>query len=190
MSESFKVTDPRVLKAVAHPLRGRLLALLRFDGPATATELARKVGANSGLTSYHLRELAKYGFIEEDPERRDARERRWRARHRSTSWSNAELAATPEGREAAAAMRHRQLDALARDHETFEREMTGWGMAWIDAAGMSDEVVRLTPASVTELLGRVLALARELSERDAADPAAEQVRIHLAAFPRRPSAAS
>ncbi|WP_436762523.1 helix-turn-helix domain-containing protein [Streptosporangium sp. V21-05] len=187
MSERYRITDPRVLKAVAHPLRGHLLGLLRVEGPATATELARKVGESSGSTSYHLRELARYGFIEEDPERRDARERRWRARHRYTAWSNAELVGTPEGREAAAAMRRRQLDILARDHASFEREMDAWGAEWIDAAGMSDETVRLTPASVAEFHRRAMELARELAGRDAGDPSAEPVNVHLGVFPHRPS---
>ncbi|WP_433236055.1 winged helix-turn-helix domain-containing protein [Streptosporangium sp. CA-135522] len=187
MSEIFRVTDPRILKAVAHPLRGHLLGLLRIEGPATATELARKVGESSGSTSYHLRELARYGLIEEDPERRDARERRWRARYRYTAWSNSELAGTPQGREAAAAMRRRQLHILARDHEAFEREMDDWGAEWIDAAGMSDETVRLAPAAVVEFRRRAMEVARELAERDAGDPTAEEVNVHLAVFPYRPS---
>ena len=59
--------DPvRAIRALSHPLRVRLLDLLRFDGPSTATLLARRVGESSGATSYHLRQLARHGFIEED----------------------------------------------------------------------------------------------------------------------------
>ena len=58
--------DPRSLKALAHPLRLELLELLRFEGPSTASALARRVGESSGATSYHLRQLARHGYIEED----------------------------------------------------------------------------------------------------------------------------
>ena len=54
-----------------------MLELLRM-GPSTATMLAREAGESSGATSYHLRELAKAGFVEEDPERGNARDRWWR----------------------------------------------------------------------------------------------------------------
>ncbi|MDF5756444.1 winged helix-turn-helix domain-containing protein [Spongiactinospora sp. TRM90649] len=187
MKETFRVTDPGVLKGVAHPLRLRLLGLLRSDGPATASELARKVGESSGLTSYHLRELARYGFIEEDPERRDARERRWRSVHRYTSWDNAEMAATPEGREAVAALRERQVEMLIRAAAEFDEAAGSWDVEWVEAAGISDDITRLTPASVGELWERFEAILHELAARDAADPAAEQVVVHYSAFPRRPS---
>ncbi|RBQ15431.1 transcriptional regulator [Spongiactinospora rosea] len=189
MRDSFRVTDPRTLKAVAHPLRLRLLSLLRTDGPATASELARRVAESSGLTSYHLRELAKYDFIEEDPDQRDARERRWRAVHRYLSWDNAEMAATEEGRAAVAAIRQRQIELLIRSNEEFEAQAATWSAAWIEAAGISDDVVRLTPATLTELYRRWEDVLRELAARDAADPAAEQVVIHYSAFPRRPAPA-
>src|SRR6266540_1994464 len=87
-----RITDVGSLKAVAHPLRLRLLGSLRIEGPATATDLARKLGESSGATSYHLRQLAKYGFIEDDPEQPNARDRRWRAAHRYTSWSDSDHA--------------------------------------------------------------------------------------------------
>ncbi|GIH28905.1 transcriptional regulator [Acrocarpospora phusangensis] len=186
MDEVYHVTDPRTLKAVAHPLRVRLLGALRVDGPATATELAQRFGESSGSTSYHLRQLARFGFAEEDPAPRDRRERRWRARHRYTSWNNAELGATPEGREAAAFMRHRQLEIMTSDIDAFHREHDTWSYAWIEAAGMSDQVARLTPASVVTLYERVAALIDEMSELDEAAAGAEQVHIYLGAYPRHP----
>ncbi|HET6706615.1 winged helix-turn-helix domain-containing protein, partial [Amycolatopsis sp.] len=53
--------DPDALKAVTHPLRRRILGVLSA-GPATATKLAQALGENTGATSYHLRELARFGF--------------------------------------------------------------------------------------------------------------------------------
>ncbi|MEO3810851.1 helix-turn-helix domain-containing protein [Sphaerisporangium sp. B11E5] len=184
-SEVYRVTDPRALKAVAHPLRGRLLGALRVEGPATATELAAKFGESSGSTSYHLRQLARYGFVEEDPERRDARERRWRAIHRYTAWNEAELDISPEGREAAGDMRERQLMVLVRDHEIFERDRDSYGPEWIEAAGMSDDFGMLTAASVKQLHVRIKAILRELEAEDADAPGRERVALHVAAFPTR-----
>lgn len=67
------------VRALAHPLRLRMLELLR-EGPATATTLARELGESTGATSYHLRALERGGFIEEDTERGTGRERWWAVR--------------------------------------------------------------------------------------------------------------
>src|SRR5215831_7404684 len=76
--------DAGNLRGIAHPIRVRLLALLRDDGPSTATRLAARTGLNSGATSYHLRQLERFGFVVED-ERTGGRERWWRAAHRVTT---------------------------------------------------------------------------------------------------------
>ncbi len=183
-----QVTDPADLKAVAHPLRVRLLAVLRQDGPATATELAHRLGTESGSTSYHLRILARHGFVEEvtaDPAvRRHPRERRWQAVHRTTGWSNTELAATDAGRQAAAMMRRRQVEVLIGDVERFEEDLDRLEPAWVEAAGVGDLLVRLSHASLAELWDRFYAHLDELRARDAEDPAAAVVSIVVAGFPR------
>ena len=85
MDERTVVTpDASGLKALGHPVRLRMLGLLRIEGPATATTLATRLGLNTGATSYHLRQLAQHGFIVEDAERGNARDRWWRAAHQST----------------------------------------------------------------------------------------------------------
>jgi DNA-binding transcriptional ArsR family regulator len=78
---------PRRLKGLTHPIRVRLLYLLQDDGPATASQLGRRIGHSSGVTSYHLRILAGLGFVEEDVERGDGRDRWWRAVHRVAGFS-------------------------------------------------------------------------------------------------------
>ena len=64
-----RVIDAASLKALAHPLRVELFDRLAMLGPATASQLADALGESSGATSYHLRQLARHAFIEEDPER-------------------------------------------------------------------------------------------------------------------------
>src|SRR5579875_2309358 len=78
---------PSALRGVVHPIRLRLLQLLQDDGPATASGLSARIGQSSGVASYHLRVLADHGFIAEDTERGNARERWWRPVRRSTSFT-------------------------------------------------------------------------------------------------------
>lgn len=69
--------DLEAIRLLAHPLRQRIERELR-RGPVSATSLARALGESTGLTSYHLRKLAEYGFVEEAPELGRGRERWWR----------------------------------------------------------------------------------------------------------------
>src|SRR5699024_3481266 len=80
-----QVPDVTQLKALARPVRLRIRGLLRTLGPATASQIARRLGVNSGATSYHLRQLAEHGFIEEAPDLGTRRERWWRAVSQVTS---------------------------------------------------------------------------------------------------------
>ena len=70
--------DASSLRGLAHPLRVQICDRLGMYGPATATQLAEMLGESSGATSYHLRQLEKYGFVEEDTTRGSGRERFWR----------------------------------------------------------------------------------------------------------------
>src|ERR1700760_2785790 len=60
-----RLTDPRALRAYAHPVRMRLMGLLRTEGPLTATRAADLLGEPSGPCSFPLRQRAKYGLVEE-----------------------------------------------------------------------------------------------------------------------------
>src|ERR1700748_927844 len=78
-----QLTDPRALRAYAHPGRMALLGLLRREGPLTATRAAELLGESSGTCSFHLRQLAKYGLVEEAGGG-TGREKPWRA---GTTWA-------------------------------------------------------------------------------------------------------
>jgi DNA-binding transcriptional ArsR family regulator len=76
----LSITDPQFMRALAHPARVTILEhLTSTDAMATATECAEVAGLSPSATSYHLREPAKHGLIEEAPSRGDARERVWRS---------------------------------------------------------------------------------------------------------------
>src|SRR5689334_20204874 len=72
-----ELRDPRALRAMAHPFRLRLLDVMIRRGTLTSAEAAEATGENTGTCSFHLRQLAKYGYIE-PAEPRDGRERRWK----------------------------------------------------------------------------------------------------------------
>lgn len=187
MKESDRqVRDGEELKALTHPLRVKMLAVLREHGPATATELAKRFGTDTGATSYHLRKLAQYDFIEEVAAEGHPRARRWAAVHATTTWSNSEVATTSEGRAAADWMRRRQAGILLEDLEQFEAVQDTLSPEWLDAAGIGDLILKLTPESLGELWDRFYAHVDELKARDSDDEDARRVSIVVAGFPREP----
>lgn len=186
--ETVVVQDPRALRALAHPLRNRLLGLLRRDGPSTATLLGRAVGESSGSTSYHLRQLAVHGFVEDAPGEGRGRERWWRARHRLTSWEAGALLEHPGGREVAEEMLRRQLDAHARLLAAWTEQRDDLGPTWRAASSLSDAALRLNAEQARALadeLGEVL--DRHLAAHDPAVPApgSELVAVLLDVLPLR-----
>ncbi|HEY2790976.1 MAG TPA: helix-turn-helix transcriptional regulator, partial [Micromonosporaceae bacterium] len=82
-SEQDLLLDGAALTALAHPVRVRLVRLLREHGPSTASKLAATLDLNSGATSYHLRQLATAGLVEEAEDLGNKRDRWWRAKVRA-----------------------------------------------------------------------------------------------------------
>ena len=157
LEPSVQVTDVRALKALAHPLRNRLLGQLRFSGPATASQLGRLVGESSGATSYHLRQLESYGFVEEVEGQGTARERWWRARHRMTSWEAADVLAQEGGAEVEDEMTRLQLAGHARVLTAWQAQKDELPSEWAAVASLNDYALRLAP-------DQARALARELND--------------------------
>lgn len=178
-----RVTDAETLKAIAHPLRVRMLGHLRMEGPATASQLGQRFGESSGTTSYHLRVLERAGFIEPDPEQPNARDKRWRAAHMYTSWSDSQFQDGTEGAEYARTLRRRQLGNVVASTERFESEAATWGPEWVDAAGHADYAVRLNAAALAALAREIGSLIRKYEDECAGEPGVELVRLYLAGFP-------
>ncbi len=177
--------DAAGLRALAHPARLRILGHLRSDGPATATSLAARMGLNSGATSYHLRTLAKHGFVVDDADRGNGRERWWRAAHQSTQFSEVER--EPEGGEALDGF----LQAVAVVHterlQRYVEERSSLPEAWAEASGIADWNLRLTPARALQLRDAIQAVVWGWDEDadEAVDDsgAAELYEVILHAFP-------
>lgn len=176
------VVGPEALKGLAHPLRLELLAALDERGSATASQLAADLGESSGATSYHLRQLFRHGFVEEDADHGTARERYWIPRRGGWSLPAFELADDPRN---AVAVDIVLQAAMQQDQRRLLQTMVNartWPQEWRDAARRHDVHVTLnadqTQRMLTELDG-ILARYKAL----AAGPGARRVSVVLTSAP-------
>ena len=179
---SLEIADLEALRALAHPRRQRMLQHLGLNGPATSATLARALGLNTGATSYHLRELAKFGFVEEVPGQGTGRERWWRAPVR-------DLRIPPRSRQSEqmrAVVDELAVADLADDFEQFlafqaRRDDLG---DWADAFASSRGSIRLTLDELRDFFEEYIRLLNRYKRPDAATPlGARTVLTRFFAFP-------
>ena len=172
------VTEASRLQALAHPLRLRMLGLLRLEGPSTASRLGQRCGESSGLTSYHLRQLASAGFVV-DAEPADlagrevhGRDRWWKAVSQSTLTRRP--ATGDDARAAASEDYHRAVVDLyaGRARAWLVAEHT-WPERWQALSGLGDRMLRLAPAEVTALRADLDELLARYRWHDPAVPAGD-----------------
>src|SRR4051794_27598211 len=161
-----ELTDPRAMRAYAHPVRLALIGLLRRHGPLTATQAAARLGESSGTTSFHLRQLAKYGFCEAAAGGR-GREKPWQATALFTSWDTA--LDDPERTEAERALNTVVLQLYVDQITRWLAERPDDPPEWQWAAGFGDVSVPMTPAELEKLRGDVEALVRPYLPRITGD---------------------
>jgi len=142
-----EVSDARAMRALAHPVRLALLELLN-DGPLTATEAGEKVGESPANTSFHLRQLAKYDFVEEAGGG-SGRRRPWKLKHRGMRFTDVhdDPATASAARQLDRALRQRHL---ARAERAFE-ERHALPREWQEATGASQFLLYLTPDELKEM---------------------------------------
>jgi DNA-binding transcriptional ArsR family regulator len=170
-----QITDSRVLAAMAHPLRRRLLGLLKLDGPSTATVLAERTGQAVGNISHHLRVLAAAGLIEEVPElARDRRERWWRRTADTLGWASADFAGDAASDAVARAAGSLNLDyqvSLVRPWlQATEEEKAHWP----EGPFSTDSWMRLTDAELADLGAEMTGLIRRWADRELPDDGQER----------------
>jgi DNA-binding transcriptional ArsR family regulator len=178
----MSITDPRTLRALTHPSRLALLEVLDREGPLTATQAGELIGESPASCSFHLRTLAKYGFVEEAEGGR-GRQRPWRRRHVVSEIKEEDL--TAEGRIAAQALfdvlHEREQGRLRRWHVT----RADYPAEWRAAAGDTQIVLHLTPAELEKLTEELdAALLRYVGRDD--PPGAVPVAVYVHAFPLQP----
>jgi DNA-binding transcriptional ArsR family regulator len=186
----MQITDPRALRALAHPLRLDLIELLGALGSTTAADCGRRLGVSQASCSFHLRQLAKYGYVEQAPQTGDSRERPWQLADLEQSWSSVEGGAAAEQLERVFVQREADrilhwTSASAKEPESWRRASFMGGVtlpvtaAELDAIGgelravLEPYVGRLTdpasrPADVRFV--RVLLAATPLDDLEGANP--------------------
>jgi DNA-binding transcriptional ArsR family regulator len=176
-----EIKDAAVLKAMAHPLRRRLMDALRVDGPSTPSVLARTTAQAVANVSHHLRVLAEAGLIEEAPElARNRKEHWWRLVEARLSWNPTEF--PPEVADAAESLGlQRQIDLI----QGWLGSPAGRADPWQDSAFSSDVWLRLSPDELRELSREVDALIGRYFGRPES-PEREPVFFLSRGFPARP----
>ncbi len=180
-----KLTDSQTLRALTHPVRIALIEALLLNGAMTATEVGERIGESPTTCSFHLRQLAKYGFVEEAGGGK-GRARPWQLT--SIGMQFATVHDDPEAEMAAGALvrmlRERQFaryQAWLETNQNFPRD-------WRDAAGSSESIIYLTATELEELNQEVLALVLPRFRERLTDPArrppdAVPVEILILAYP-------
>ncbi|WP_308493891.1 helix-turn-helix domain-containing protein [Microbacterium terrisoli] len=139
----MEITDPQALRALAHPLRLDLIELLGTAGALTAAESARRLGSTQASCSYHLRQLAKYGYVEKAPVSEDGRENPWRLTEVRQSWSGA----SPAAGELERVFIQREADKVI----AWQGERAGQPSAWREAAFVTGASLPLTSAELDDV---------------------------------------
>jgi DNA-binding transcriptional ArsR family regulator len=169
------LTDPRAIRALAHPARLTVLDLLAGGRQLTATACAEAADLSPSAMSYHLRALEKWGFVERVEGSADARERPWQAVR--GGW-RIESVDGPEVGPAVNAIVGISLDRVAADvRRWFAREREA-PPAWRDAAAVETTVMWMTAAEAAELAEGYRELVDRYRERTAQNrpPDARRVR--------------
>jgi len=180
-----ELTDPKMMRALAHPARIAIWTHLGLHGPATATECAEIAGLSPSACSYHLRTLAKYGFTEEDPDSAaDGRERPWRAR--MLAFSLNDVPGAPAATRVASRLLVENLRMAAEEvRAQFVARQREYPADWQAAAGETFSVAHVTPEELQQMREQVLEVMAPYVrlEPDSRPAGARPVRIMLDMFP-------
>jgi DNA-binding transcriptional ArsR family regulator len=161
--------DAAALKAMAHPLRVQIVRILELRKRASVTSLAEELGETTGATSYHLRQLARYGFVEEFDPDDDAeqahtagrKQRWWRMAVDQIHMTGFEFMANADTREAAGfVLRELQADRSRRLANWFAT-VTQWPEEWQRASSDMDGTLELSPRQTRALADEMAALLRK-----------------------------
>jgi hypothetical protein len=187
--ERRELTDPLTMRALTHPVRLALLDALLLDGPLTATQASELIGEPPNTCSFHFRQLAKYGFVEEAGPAR-GRSRPWRLVAHGMRFSD--LHEDPDTAVAA-----RGLDRMLRSRyfdrlEAFYANRSDYPLSWQETTGGSQAVLYLTPGELRAIDQEIMAVLERYLDRhlDPSRRPAESlpIEILLFAYPARPPA--
>jgi DNA-binding transcriptional ArsR family regulator len=162
-----KLTDSKVMRALSHPARIRLLYEVGLRGTLTATQAAAILGGTPAAAAYHLRTLGQHGFIQE-AEGGTGRERPWKIGSVGLTWdeNSADPAERAGARVLSQVMYERWIENIERYHRVSER----YPDEVREVSGASEFILFLTPAEMLDVEQDLLAIAVKYQDR-IADPA-------------------
>ena len=182
-----RIVDAAALKALAHPLRVDMFDRLAMFGPATASQLAEALGESSGATSYHLRQLARHGFIDEDDTRGSARERYWRVVPGGLTMNPTDFEEGSAEFEAGALVARQMIEQRARHVDAFLRRGSAeFGAEWLSSSTFMSARSMMTAAELEtanyEIAAAIDAVLERYRDREPV-AGARAIAIHFNAFP-------
>jgi hypothetical protein len=188
--ERRDLSDPRTMRAITHPVRLALLEALGLEGPLTATQAGELIGEPPNTCSFHLRQLAKYGFVEEAGSA-PGRNRPWRLTTFGMHFTDAHD--DPATRLAA-----RGLDRLLRERyfarlQAFYETRSEYPPQWQAVTGGSEFMLHVTPDELRALDQELTAMFDRYRERMSKPRLRPRgslpVEVLLFAYPVRPPSA-
>jgi predicted ArsR family transcriptional regulator len=181
-SDRRHLTSATELRALSHPVRLALLTLLDEEGPLTATQAGERIGESPANASFHLRTLARYGYVEEAPGGR-GRQRPWQVVRQANEIPADEL--TAEAKLAADALleliRERDNDRL----RAYSRTRAHYPKEWREGANEMRMSLHLTAAELAELTERIESVLAPYADRDERRPGTLPVSFGMHAVPTR-----
>jgi DNA-binding transcriptional ArsR family regulator len=179
------------LRALAHPLRLQLLQVLREEGPATASQLGRRLGESSGATSYHLRALHRAGMVEE-AEQRNGRERWWQRTPGRLMIPNSVPPEASDSERAELQAAHAQIESIFLERVETARER--WmevrydlPLEWQDAQWIGNTRIWATAAEISGFRDAVLDLVEPFRKAPGPDDSERrEAHFTLRVLPQQP----
>jgi hypothetical protein len=184
-----ELSDPQTMRALTHPVRLALLEALELEGPLTATQAGELIGEPPNTCSFHFRQLAKYGFVEEAGPA-PGRSRPWRLTtyrmHFSDLHEDVDMAVAARGLDRM--LKERYFARLA----AFYAARPDYPLAWQEVTGGSEAVLHVTPEELGAIDEQIMAILGRYTDRNtdpARRPAASlPIEVLLFAYPVRPPA--
>jgi DNA-binding transcriptional ArsR family regulator len=187
-----ELSDPKTLRALTHPVRLALLEALALEGPLTATQAGELIGESPTTCSFHFRQLAKYGFVEEAGAG-PGRQRPWKISHTGMRFSD--VADDPEMSIAAKGLERMVFDRAMSRFANFHDTKSNYSKEWQEAAQNAEAILWVTPEELSEVTNEVLTIFSRFYDR-ISDPSARAegslpVEVLLFSYPvRLPKSAS
>ncbi|MGB7103593.1 MAG: helix-turn-helix domain-containing protein [Acidimicrobiales bacterium] len=186
LPEMRELTDPKTMRALTHPVRLSLLEALALEGPLTATEAGELIGESPTTCSFHFRQLAKYGFVEEAGHG-PGRKRHWKL---VDVWMNfTDVNDDAETNIAAKGLERMVFDrAFARLHNFYDTR-ANFPKKWREASDSTQAVIYVTPDELREVNTQILSILQRyhprLADQSLRPKDALPVELLAFAFPMR-----